>query len=127
MKDTKVNVGKPLEVDSNKHTKYIMCFSLQEAKNVKREKKQYFKSISNWFEIITLGLAIGAIIGYFYKLFMAMRLMERLNETPNEFHSFQYLAYWDDVSNQALFRIVIISGETDKSPTVNKFREQRTI
>ena len=28
-----------------------------------------------------------------------MNLMQELNETPNDFHSFQYLAYWDDVSS----------------------------
>ncbi|XP_072035417.1 polycystin-2-like protein 2 [Amphiura filiformis] len=76
---------------------FLLWFLFKEARNLKREKKQYFKSLGNWFEMITLGLAIGGVVGYFYKLFVSMRLMEALNETPNEFHSFQYLAYWDDI------------------------------
>ena len=85
---------------------YHGCCDFQEFKIFKKEKKQYFKSITNWFEIITMALAIGGVTGYMYKLFVSMSLMQEVNETPEEFHSFQYLAYWDDVSRRYYAAIV---------------------
>ncbi|XP_038066995.1 uncharacterized protein LOC119737008 isoform X2 [Patiria miniata] len=75
----------------------LLFYVVREARKIKKEKKAYFKSVWNVYEVINHGLSIGAIVAYMYRLFQANELTAEILAAPTEFHNFQYLAYWDDI------------------------------
>ncbi|XP_041474499.1 uncharacterized protein LOC121423243 isoform X2 [Lytechinus variegatus] len=74
-----------------------LYYTIRELRKIKKEKKAYFKSPWNVIEVVSIGLAAGALTSYFYRLLQANSLMSDIRENYSLFHNFQYLAMWDDV------------------------------
>ncbi|XP_022084984.1 uncharacterized protein LOC110976208 [Acanthaster planci] len=75
----------------------LLFYVVREAAKIKKQKKQYFKDLWNIYEVITDGLAVGAIVAYLYRLLQANELTAEIQAAPTQFHNFQFLAYWDDI------------------------------
>ncbi|XP_072168341.1 uncharacterized protein [Diadema setosum] len=74
-----------------------LFYGYREVKKIIKEKKAYFKNAWNVIELVSLGLAAGALTSYLYRLFQSNQLMGDIRADPNAFHNFQYLAMWDDL------------------------------
>lgn len=46
---------------------YLLVFLIKEGRNLKRQKKEYFRQFSNWLEIILIVLCLTATICYFFR------------------------------------------------------------
>lgn len=57
-----------------------------------------FQSFWNGVEVFILCLCIGAIIMFFYRLFIGQVMEDDIHADPYTYHNFQYLIIWDEVS-----------------------------
>ncbi|XP_071504830.1 polycystin-2-like protein 1 [Diadema antillarum] len=77
---------------------FLLYFTYREGKQLWKKKKDYFGSVWNLLEVVTLVLAYAAISFYLYRLFIGRRLVNQYREDPESFMNFQYIAHWDLVS-----------------------------
>ncbi|XP_070579639.1 polycystin-1-related protein-like [Ptychodera flava] len=87
----------------------ILYFLYREGKMAWKEKKKYLKSFWNWMEIISLSLAVTAIVMYFYRLTVSWSVIDRYRENRNAFTNFQYLAYWDEMFAFTITTVLFLS------------------
>ncbi|XP_071965410.1 uncharacterized protein [Antedon mediterranea] len=88
---------------------FTLWFAFKEFKHIKKQKKKYFKSLSNLAEFITLVLSITAFVMYMYRTFVAKSLMTEQNENPTKFLNFQYVGQWDQMFCWMIGLILFIS------------------
>ncbi|XP_072168153.1 polycystin-2-like protein 1 [Diadema setosum] len=74
---------------------FLLYFTYREGKQLWKKKKDYFGSVWNLLEVVTLVLAYAAISFYLYRLFIGRRLVNQYREDPESFMNFQYIAHWD--------------------------------
>ena len=48
-------------------------------------------------ELFILGLCVGAIVMFFYRLIIGQFMEDDIHEDPYKYHNFQYLIIWDEV------------------------------
>ncbi|XP_077863102.1 polycystin-1-like [Saccoglossus kowalevskii] len=87
----------------------ILYFLYREGKGLHKQKKKYFKSFWNWMEVVTLSLAITAIVMYFYRLSISWRVIAKYKQNKKGFTNFQYLAYWDELFGYMMSLVLFIS------------------
>ncbi|XP_016059216.1 PREDICTED: polycystic kidney disease 2-like 2 protein [Miniopterus natalensis] len=72
----------------------FIVFITQEGKNIKEFKSAYFKSISNWLELLLLVLCFVAILFNSYYKLQIFLLLEKLLKNTENYSDFYFLAYW---------------------------------
>ena len=48
-------------------------------------------------EVFILGLCIGGIVMFFYRLFIGQELEDKIHKEPNKYHNFHHVIIWDEV------------------------------
>ena len=55
------------------------------------------QSFWNNVEVFILGLCIGGIVMFFYRLFIGQELEDKIHKEPNKYHNFHHVIIWDEV------------------------------
>ncbi|KAI6076973.1 Polycystic kidney disease 2-like 2 protein [Aix galericulata] len=73
---------------------FIITFIIQEVLEIKKLKKEYFKSVWNWLDLLLVVVSILAIGFNIYRTMAVSLLMEELLSAENVYPDFYFLAFW---------------------------------
>uniref|UniRef100_A0A8C3CHI6 Polycystin 2 like 2, transient receptor potential cation channel n=1 Tax=Cairina moschata TaxID=8855 RepID=A0A8C3CHI6_CAIMO len=73
---------------------FIITFIIQELIEIKKLKKEYFKSVWNWLDLLLVAVSILAIGFNIYRTMAVSLLMEKLLSAENVYPDFYFLAFW---------------------------------
>lgn len=77
---------------------FILVFIIKEIRKLVKQGKKYFKEPWNWVEMCIIGLSIGAVVIYFYRLIQAEQLTSIFEKSGgNAYMNFRYVGYWNEV------------------------------
>ncbi|KAF6769908.1 hypothetical protein AHF37_11707, partial [Paragonimus kellicotti] len=90
-----------LDTKSKKPVAYVVAllgYMIKEARNLYKQKCQYFKDIWNFVEVFIMVGSFAAIAAYAYMIFATKKAIAEFSRTHgNVFMNFQFLAYWNEV------------------------------
>ncbi|KAF5402954.1 Polycystic kidney disease protein [Paragonimus heterotremus] len=76
----------------------LLGYMIKEARNLYKQKCQYFKDIWNFVELFIMFGSFAAIAAYAYMIFATKEAVAEFSRTHgNVFMNFQFLAYWNEV------------------------------
>ncbi|XP_066292394.1 polycystin family receptor for egg jelly-like isoform X1 [Branchiostoma lanceolatum] len=76
---------------------FIVYFTIREIGNIRKQKKEYFKSFWNWVEMVIILMSFVSLAMYAYRVMGAGAAMEAFQQNPRKFVSFQRLATMDEM------------------------------
>ncbi|KAI8494931.1 hypothetical protein Bbelb_275360 [Branchiostoma belcheri] len=76
---------------------FIVYFTIREIGNIRKQRKEYFKSFWNWVEIVIILMSFLSLAMYGYRVMGAGAAMEAFQQNPRKFVSFQRLATMDEM------------------------------
>ncbi|NWV00117.1 PK2L2 protein, partial [Upupa epops] len=78
---------------------FIVTFMIQETVKIAELKKEYFRSISNWLDLLLLVVSILTIAFNIFCTVTVSQLMEKLLADAHVYPDFYFLAYWQVLYN----------------------------
>ncbi|XP_010070750.1 PREDICTED: polycystic kidney disease 2-like 2 protein, partial [Pterocles gutturalis] len=81
---------------------FIILFIIQEAIQIAKLKKEYFRSAWNWLDLLLLVVSILAIAFNIYRTVEVSLLMEELLSDAHVYPDFYFLAFWQVLYNNMI-------------------------
>ncbi|XP_033743898.1 polycystic kidney disease protein 1-like 2 [Pecten maximus] len=75
----------------------VIYLFIRECKQIRKEKKKYFKSFWNVLQLLTMMTALGSIIMYIIRHFITAIAVSRVTKLRDKFYNFEKVAMWDEV------------------------------
>ncbi|XP_075297697.1 polycystin-2-like protein 2 [Opisthocomus hoazin] len=81
---------------------FVVTFIIQKARNIVELKKEYFRSVWNWLDLLLLVVSILAIAFNIYRTVQVSLLMEELLSDAHVYPDFYFLAFWQVLYNNMI-------------------------
>ncbi|XP_022801964.1 uncharacterized protein LOC111339550, partial [Stylophora pistillata] len=75
---------------------FLLYFLYKQVKKYRSERREYFKDPWNYSELLVLGFSLSAVGLYFARLALTKYSLRSMQDEPNKFVSFQYVAFVDE-------------------------------
>nr|KAG5709464.1 hypothetical protein BaRGS_023146 [Batillaria attramentaria] len=77
---------------------FIVFFMVRLIRTFIKEKLSFFKGFWNFIELGIIGMSLGGIVIYFYRMYETNKLTNQFKETNGlGYIKFQYVGYWNEI------------------------------
>ncbi|XP_077999256.1 polycystin-2-like protein 1 isoform X2 [Glandiceps talaboti] len=88
---------------------FIAYYVVEEILEIKLNKCSYFKSVWNCLDLLVIGLSMVCIAFNVYRTREVDSMLQDLLEDPNKYADFEYLSFWQTMSNSMLAVLVFFA------------------